>query len=109
MSKFPVDAIFEAVNAVAATIEKAIPSDELREKMFDENTPKRKAAKLRKLLNESARYFKKHKLTSNEVDEYAKLINMDNTQFITLLKKRLLTIKTNKHGRKQQRSRNPTR
>lgn len=91
VQKFPVDSIFEAITAVAGTIEKAIPSDELRDRLFTENTPNRKARKLKRLLNESARYFKKHGLTANEVDEYAKLIGMDNQAFKELLLQRLLT------------------
>lgn len=89
--KFPVDSIFEAITAVAGTIEKAIPSDELRDRLFTENAPNRKARKLKRLLNESARYFKKHGLTANEVDEYAKLIGLDNPAFKELLLQRLLT------------------
>lgn len=87
--KFPIDSIFEAISAVAGTIEKAIPSDELRNKQFDETAPNRKARKLKRLLNESVRYFKKHQLTVAEVDEYATLIGMNNPQFIELLTKRL--------------------
>lgn len=89
--QFPVDSILQAITAVAGTIEKAIPSDELRDRLFTENAPNRKARKLRRLINESARYFKQHGLTVNEVDEYAKLIEMDNPMFKELLQKRLLT------------------
>lgn len=86
--KFPLDSLFTSITAVSELVKEIIPSDELREKEFEENAPIRKMRKLKQLLKKSVRYFRKNGLTVNEVEEFAAQIGQGKA-FETLLTKEL--------------------
>ena len=87
-AKFPIDAIFQSITAVSTMVTKLTPDAELQNKRFDAKAGQRRMNEVIKLLNKSVKYFNRHKLTVNEVDEYIVLIKQDE-KFGELLKQRL--------------------